>query len=156
MGSVQVTSNWTFIHLGHHVLSHDWCGFRSALHLRLSVPSVSAADVWLEISVWVNAELITAELVFTHHASNCQAMGPPLCFARTDSSPLTSFIGVRTFFFFLLCHLWLEHRTINWQTWTLAAETRQLSFIVWKTTTPPPHPQPSDESSHEDQPTVFE
>lgn len=31
------------------------------------------------------------------HANNCQAVGPPFCFALIDSSPLKRFIGVRTF-----------------------------------------------------------
>lgn len=95
--------------------------------------SVSAADVWLEISTWVNAELITVDMTFAHHASNCQVMGLPLCFGLTDSSHLTTFIEVETLVFV----------TCNWNIVSLTggpgpwlAATRRLSFFVWKTMEP--------------------
>lgn len=69
---------------------------------------------------------------FAHHTNNCQAMGPPLCYALIDSSPLTRFMGVRTFL----------SVTSNWSTMPLAggsrpwlAGTGQLSS-VWKTMEP--------------------
>lgn len=71
---------------------------------------------------------------FAHHANNCQTMGPPLCRALIDSSPLTRFMGVRTFL----------SVASNWSTVPLAggpgpwlAGTGQLSSSVWKTMEPP-------------------
>lgn len=51
---------------------------------------------------------------FAHHANNCQAMGPPLCCALIDSSPLTRFMGVRTFL----------SVTSNWSTVSLTGGPR--------------------------------
>lgn len=70
---------------------------------------------------------------FAHHANNRQAMGPPLCCALIDSSPLTRFMGVRT----------VLSVTSNWSAVPLAgwpgpwlAGTGQLSPSMWKTMEP--------------------
>lgn len=62
---------------------------------------------------------------------SCQVTGPPLCRALTDSSPLTRFMGVKTFF----CV------PSNWNTVTAGPRpwpptTGQLSVFVWKTIDP--------------------
>lgn len=90
---------------------------------------------------------------FTHHANNCQAMGPPRCCALIDSSPLTRFMGVRTF----------HSVTSNWSTGPLAGGPGP--WLAGPDSYPPPcerQRNPSDElstslpwSSCEDEPTVF-
>lgn len=58
---------------------------------------------------------------FEYYASNGQVMRLPLCRAVTDSSPLTRFMGVRTF----------PSITSNWSTVPLAQGPRTLASANW-------------------------
>lgn len=85
---------------------------------------------------------------FAHHATNCQVMGPPLCRALIDSSPLTRFMGVETFL----------SLTSNWNAATLTggpgpwlAATGQLSFFASERSAPMNYLQ----SFWEDEPAVL-
>lgn len=112
MESVQVTFDWTAIHslLPSHSGAITDVGFYLTPPRHLPPAPVSAADVWSEISTQVNVDLITTDLVSPIMPITARRWVLPLCCALIDSSPLTRFMGVRTFL----------SVTSNWSTAPLA------------------------------------